>query len=59
MKQTTDHKDQYDAAMKRVDRIIAELDEDIVLLTAKKAYMLGQREAIIRTQEDHHADYQN
>ncbi len=59
MKQTTDHKEQYDAAMKRVDRIIAELDEELARINAKKDYMLGQREAIIRTQEDHHADYQN
>lgn len=29
MKQITDHKEQYDAAMKRVDRIIAELDEEL------------------------------
>lgn len=29
MKQTTDHKEQYDAAMKRVDRIIAELDAEL------------------------------
>ena len=29
MKQTTEHKEQYDAAMKRVDRIIAELDEEL------------------------------
>lgn len=50
------HQEQYDAAMKAVDRIIAQLDEEIELLTAKKAYMLGQREAIIRT-EDHHEDH--
>lgn len=29
MKQITGHKEQYDAAMKRVDRIIAELDEEL------------------------------
>ena len=47
----------YEKAMQAVDRIIAELDEEIERLIAKKAYMLGQREAIIRTEEERHADH--
>lgn len=56
MKQIS-HQERYDAAMKAIDRIIAELDEEIERLTAKKAYMLGLREGIIRTEEEHHADH--
>ena len=44
MKQTSVHKEQYDAAMKRVDRIIAELDEEL---------------ARIDHQEGLHADHQD
>lgn len=41
----------YEMAMQAVDRIIAELDEELARINAKKDYMLQQKDAIIRTKE--------